>query len=128
MPDTNVFPNFQDQAAGAIPVYLVSKGAGGTGTAVAAAPNSPNPYTPLGYQQITSLTTAQALTVPSGATVAFITCETAGVRYRDDGTAPTATIGMPLAAGGQLVYSGSLSAIRFIAQSGSPVLDISYYK
>ncbi len=125
MADVKTFPNFQDQAAGALPVYIVSYAGG---TAVAASPSQPYTYTPLGYQQITSLTTAQHLTPPAGATVAIVTCETAAVRYRDDGTAPTAGIGMPLAVGGQLTYSGSLTAIQFIAQTGNPVLDISYYK
>ena len=128
MADTNTYPTDQDQAAGAIPVYVVSRTGGPGGTAVASVPNQPYTYTPLGYQQITSLTTAQHLTPPAGATIAYISCETAVVRYRDDGTAPTAGIGMPLGVGSQLTYSGSLSAIQFIATTGSPVLDISYYK
>lgn len=82
---------------------------------------------PLGYQQITSLGTAANLTPPAGATAALITVETAGVRWRDDGTAPTTSIGMPLSAGQSFTYYGSLSAIQFIAQSGSPVLDVAYY-
>lgn len=83
---------------------------------------------PLGYQQITSLASATNLTPPPArATAALVTVETAGVRWRDDGTPPTATIGMPLSAGQSFTYYGNLSAIQFIAQSGSPVLDVSYY-
>ena len=54
--------------------------------------------TRLGYQQITTLTSATALTVPltdvnglsCRPTIALITPETQGVRWRDDGTAPSA--------------------------------------
>jgi hypothetical protein len=126
MGDTTEFPNYQDQPAAAIPVYLVS--GAGTGSAKATNPGAPYAMTPLGYQQITSLTTAEGLTVPSGATFAVISAETANVRYRDDGTLPTASAGMPIVAGTTITYSGSLTAIKFIAESGSPVLDISYYK
>lgn len=90
----------------------------------------------LGYQQITSLSSASGLTVPSidpstGLTVkanfALITPETQGVRWRDDGTAPTASVGMPLAAGVTLQYDGDLSKIKFIGQTASAKLNISYY-
>lgn len=84
-------------------------------------------FTALGYQQITSLSAATALTVPSGAIMAIITCETQAVRWRDDGTNPTATVGMPLAAGGYFIYNGALSAIKFIEQTTSAKLNISYY-
>lgn len=86
--------------------------------------------TQLGYQQITSLATAQALTVPTGATFALIVPETKDVRWRPDGstTAPTASVGMPLAAGQPLVYSGDLAAIRFIEQAASAKLNIFYGK
>lgn len=89
----------------------------------------------LGYQQITSLSSAQALTVPSvdanglavKPSIALITPETQGVRWRDDGTAPTASVGMPLAAGVTLQYDGDLSKIKFIEQTASAKLNISYY-
>lgn len=82
---------------------------------------------PLGYQQITSLGSAANLTPPVGATAALITVETAGVRWRDDGSAPTASVGMPLTAGQSFTYYGNLSAIQFIAVSGSPTVNVSYY-
>ncbi len=87
------------------------------------------PYIPLGYQQITSLATATSLTVPSGSTAALITVGVAAVRYRDDGTAPTASIGMPMSpSGSPLLYQGTLSAIQFIQVTTGAVLDILYYK
>lgn len=85
--------------------------------------------TPLGYQQITSIGTAASLTVPSGANFARISVSTAAVRWRDDGTAPTSTVGMPMSNNDEpMEYSGSLSALQFIAQSGNPALNVSYYR
>jgi len=89
----------------------------------------------LGYQQITDLSSAVGLTVPTLApdgsnqkpTFALIICETQGVRWRDDGTNPTASVGMPLAAGVPLQYDGDLNKIKFIQQSSSAKLNISYY-
>lgn len=89
----------------------------------------------LGYQQITSLSAATGLTVPtvdsSGnkqqPTFALIIAETQAVRWRDDGTAPTASVGMPLAVGVPLQYDGDLTKIRFIEQTASAKLNISYY-
>jgi len=81
----------------------------------------------LGYQQITSLSASTALTVPSGATRALVIPQTQNVRWRDDGTAPTASIGMPLAAGTILSYDGDLSRIRFIETTASAAINISYY-
>ena len=108
---------------------------------------------PLGYQQISSgtLASATSLTIPTStaalntnvatgapnapplsgtiAGYAIIQCEgsSAGVRWRDDGTAPTASVGMILSSGQELDYSGDLTAIQFIVQTGSPALNISYY-
>lgn len=100
------------------------------------------PYVPLGYCQITSLGTAVALvtascstgSVPAGATIAEICVSTAGVRYRDDGTAPTTTTGIPATPGSTtspncFAYSiKPLSKSQWIAASGSPVMDILFYK
>ena len=91
--------------------------------------------TRLGYQQITDLSASVGLTVPvrdvNGLscipTIALITPETQGVRWRDDGTAPTASVGMPLAAGVTLQYDGDLSQIKFIQQTASAKLNITYY-
>lgn len=85
-------------------------------------------YAALGYQQITSLSAATSLTVPSGATTAIITAEAQAVRYRDDGTAPTATVGMPIVVGVPTVYTGPLKNIQFIEQTASAKLNISYYQ
>lgn len=90
----------------------------------------------LGYEQISTLSSSIGLTVPSKdpttglnvmPTFALITPETNGVRWRDDGVAPTATVGMPLAAGVTLQYDGDLKKIRFIEQTASAKINISYY-
>jgi hypothetical protein len=84
----------------------------------------------LGYQQLTLSGTAASLTVPAGANRALIECDGAAAansRWRDDGIAPTSTIGMELNAGVFLAYEGNLAAFQAIAVSGSPILNISYY-
>ena len=91
--------------------------------------------TVLGYQQITSLSASTALTVPirdvNGLScrpaIAIITPETQAVRWRDDGVAPTASIGMPLAAGVTLQYDGDITKILFIEQTASAKLNLTYY-
>ena len=88
-----------------------------------------------GYQQISTLSSATGLTVPTlgpdglnaKPVFALIIAEGAPVRWRDDGTAPTASVGMPLAVGVPLQYDGDLTKIRFIEQSASAKLNISYY-
>ena len=93
---------------------------------------SSNFITPLGYCQFTASSSAQTLSAASCATPvrtawAVICIETAGIRWRDDGTAPTASVGMPVAAAQCFYYNGTFSALSIIAQSGSPVVDISFY-
>jgi hypothetical protein len=91
--------------------------------------------TRLGYQQITALSASTALTAPTRdvnglscrPAIAIITPETQAVRWRDDGVAPTATVGMPLAAGVSLQYDGDITQIRFIEQTASAKLNITYY-
>jgi hypothetical protein len=85
-------------------------------------------YAALGYQQITSLSAAAGLTVPTGATTAFIQAEAQAVRYRDDGTDPSATVGQPIAVGVLLIYTGPLKNVKFIEQTSGAKLNISYYK
>lgn len=91
--------------------------------------------TRLGYQQITTLSSATSLTVPDKdvqglsckPSIALITPEGQAVRWRDDGVAPTSTVGMPLAVGVTLQYDGDLTKIQFIEQVGGAKINISYY-
>jgi hypothetical protein len=88
-----------------------------------------------GYQQITTLTASTALTVPprdpnglnAEPVLALIVAEGAPVRWRDDGTAPSATVGMPIAVGVPFQYDGDLTKIRGRQQSASGILNVSYY-
>ncbi len=102
----------QNNPAGATPVYVANPGSGAASK---------------GYQQITSLSAAVALTVPDGATMAVIVPEAQAIRWRDDGTNPTASVGMPVAVGVQFVYSGALSALKLIEQTASAKANITYY-
>lgn len=87
-----------------------------------------------GYQQLT-VDSAKNLTVPlvspeglnAKPTFAVIVAEGAAVRWRDDNTAPTASVGMPLAIGVPLQYDGDLNKIKFIQQAGTGIINISYY-
>lgn len=87
---------------------------------------------PCGYQQISVLTSAVVLTIPPACggnpTLAVITAEAQAVRYRDDGTDPTASVGMPLAVGVVLNYEGSISKIKFIEQTATAKLNVSFYR
>jgi hypothetical protein len=92
--------------------------------AVAAAPYVGSP---LGMQLGLDVDAAQPLTAPAGARFAIVTCEQVAVRWRDDGTAPTAAVGFPLAVGSVLTYSGNLAAIKFIGQFAGATLDVAYF-
>jgi hypothetical protein len=81
----------------------------------------------LGYQQITSLSSAAGLTPPQGATLALIVPESQNVRWRDDGTNPTASVGMPIFVGASLSYDGDFNKIKFIEETASAKLNVSYY-
>lgn len=80
----------------------------------------------------TSTSSSASLTsggIPPNATTAALQAETANVRYRDDGGAPTSGIGVILVSGATpMPYNGTLSALQFIAATGSPLLDIAFYR
>lgn len=93
-----------------------------------------------GTYQTSQATTSSSASLTSGgippnATMAILNPETNDIRWRDDGGAPTASIGMilPGATGnntleGVYLYTGTLSALQFIASSGSPLLNIAFYR
>jgi hypothetical protein len=88
------------------------------------------PYilTPLGFQTVASFSASTGFTPPTGATVCFIQAEGNPVRWRDDGTAPTASAGQLLPLNTLLTYSAALSAVRFIPTTGSSTLDVGCYR
>jgi hypothetical protein len=81
----------------------------------------------LGFQQITPGATSTALTVPAGARIAVIDVEVAVMRWRDDGTAPSATVGMRILSGGELRYDGELQKLRIIQEGAGAIANVSYY-
>jgi hypothetical protein len=82
---------------------------------------------PLGYTQITCATST-GLTIPAGTSLILIQPQTQAVRWRDDGGAPTATVGYPLAAGSELRYTAKgMAALRFIEQTASALLNVTFY-
>lgn len=83
----------------------------------------------LGYEQI-ALPVGSAVAfgnVPEGARVALVRIEGAPARYRDDGTLPTATVGMPLDDGEALVYDARLADVKLTAQSPGAIANVTYY-
>lgn len=89
------------------------------------------PLVPLGYCQLTSIdasTLVSSCTIPTGANAMIFQPEAQAIRYRDDGTAPQATVGMPVAVGTSLYYAGSLSRVRVISQTAGAKLNVLFYK
>lgn len=82
----------------------------------------------LGFEQLTSLSAATALTVPAGSHTAVMTCETQNVRYRDDGTNPSSTVGIVLVKDlTPFVFKGNLAQLKFIETAASAKLNVTYY-
>lgn len=80
------------------------------------------------HYQNTTLSTAQSLAnIPSYCVGAYIQAESQTVRWRDDGTAPTASVGNIIGVGDSIWYDGDLTAIKFIETTASAKLNISYY-
>ena len=105
---------------------------GSNGTSAASSTNpipvKAAPAVPLGFQQIVGAVASTGLTVPPGATYAIIQPVSQAIAWRDDGVAPTATIGMTVPSGGELLYDGTLSTFRFIQVAATVTVNISYYR
>lgn len=94
---------------------------------------------PRGYQPISATSsTAVSITISAASAAsatlpvpdyALISPETQGIRWRDDGTAPTAAVsgGFPLAVGQTLEYDGPVASLQFIAQAGTATVNVSLY-
>lgn len=79
-----------------------------------------------GFQQITDCDPAVSLTVPESAIGALISVDTADLRMRADGTAPTATIGVLLNSGETAVYLEGDDLITNAQFFGAGVLNVQY--
>jgi len=83
--------------------------------------------TPYGYSQITNLSAVIGIEGGNGR-VALLQAIDQNIRWRDDGTDPTASIGMRLHAGETFLYNGDLAKIRFIEETAGAELNISRYQ
>ena len=90
---------------------------------------------PAGYEQLAVAATAiSPSSLPAatanrpGATGVLITVETAAVRWRDDGVAPTTSVGNPLDPGLPFFYAGDPVNLQFIrSTSVSAVVNLNYF-
>ena len=83
---------------------------------------------PLGYVQLAVDTATTLGAIPVGAVFAIIVPENQAIRFRDDGVAPTATVGMPLPVLARLKYTvGNLQALRVIGQVAGAIVNVAYY-
>lgn len=86
-----------------------------------------------GFQQVSAAELAAAfpLAVPAGTERAWIQAEGANVRWRADGTSPTAAIGNIIFSGAhqplELSIAAGLRTAKFILETGSPKLNIHYF-
>jgi len=84
---------------------------------------------PLGFQQVTVTSSSESLPeIPKDASFAYIQCQDDPIRWKDDSTDPTAAEGHRMFDGDDLFFTADLHKFRFILESGTPVLTISYYK
>jgi hypothetical protein len=103
--------------AGTVIIGQVSGTPGGAGTYTLSATNT------------ASSASSTSGGIPPGATSALLQAETADVRFRDDGGAPTAGVGAIVVHGTPpIFYTGTLKNLQFIALSGSPLLDVLFYR
>lgn len=65
--------------------------------------------------------------IPAGTQTLRIIPNTQAIRWRDDGVAPTATVGYPLAVGAELVYTGNPNALQVISQVAGAKIDVVAY-
>lgn len=90
-----------------------------------------------GFQQITDLSSSTALTLPTAPAPkgCLVQAEAQNVRYRTDGTAPTAGIGLILYAGDPPTVlseangftAEGLALLRFIEAAPSAKLNVVYF-
>lgn len=88
-------------------------------------------HVPAGYVQMSNMTSAAGLTSPpSQANAVLLQAEVQNVRWRDDGTPPTANSGMLLrTTDPPLLLEGvDVSKIEVIAAASGAVLNVAYYK
>lgn len=86
-----------------------------------------------GVYVTSAATTSSSNSLTSGgispnATMVYLEAEAQIVRYRDDGGVPTSSVGMPIASGAAIFYSGTLSALRFIEATSGGKINALFYR
>lgn len=110
-----------------------------TGPALAAPGNCTNApsLVAFAFEEISVSSTAIGFTAATafpdgrkGADMAVVTIEDDAIRYRDDGLAPTATVGHPAAVNTSLTVCGAASLKRFLAirQTTDADINVTYYR
>lgn len=83
-----------------------------------------------GFQQITTLSAAAALTIPAGTRKALIQAEGQAVRWRSDGTDPTAAVGMRILTTAdrpaEITLEMGLDAAKFIEETSGAKINVTY--
>lgn len=81
------------------------------------------------YQQIgPGIAAATGLTVPAGCVAIEVVVSGQAVRWRADGTAPTAALGQPMAVGEKKIFTLATPALlQFIESAAGATLDVTYY-
>ena len=89
----------------------------------------------VGYYQATSLATAKDLATATGAAVpdsadhVTVQAEVQPIRWRDDGTAPTASVGNLIAVGTTVTFRrGQFANLKLIETTTSAKANIDYFK
>lgn len=84
---------------------------------------------PAGFVQLDDLSTAVGLgTIPDGVKLVLIQAEGDDLRWRDDGTPPTDSVGTLLAEGQLFVYNGNPRAIQLIQVTSGGIANVSFYR
>jgi hypothetical protein len=99
-----------------------------------------SPILDLGDYQCTSVSAAKTLyscaglsAIPANAVFAVVQVEGNAARWRCDGTAPTASVGQPLAVSTPIYFSCGklgdtlLKDVQLIPQTGSMTMDVSFF-
>lgn len=76
---------------------------------------------------LSTITVGGVVGIPAGAVGCQLQCSAQAIRWRDDGTAPTAAIGFPLAVGTPLTFEGNLAQLRLISQVAGAVVDVRFF-
>lgn len=75
-----------------------------------------------------TVSTVVTLLPPDGASWALVQTLSAPIRWWDDGSTPTVSQGFLLAAGLYLEVTDDLKSFKAIAESGTPTLNVTYYR